>query len=323
MNANTNIDHWFMVLSLISILAACAPVPVTPTETPEADKSRYVADVEFIAQAPRTSLDPQHQAVQDLCAERLAELGYQVERQDFGDGVNVIGTLTGTTHPDEIVIVSAHYDTIPNSNGADDNASGVAGVLETARLLANEQHDRTLVVACWDQEEPALYGSYFYANRAMQNKADIKVAYVYDEIGLSDERPDSQRFPDGFDLFYPNEAKKLNENQHKANFVLLISDQQSQPWAQAIIDQADKIGLPSISLEVDLDGQVPNDLKGSDHASFWIEGYPAIEINDTSGYRNPFKHTQFDTVDRLDHDFAVKVISAVVASVRTALESLQ
>ncbi len=316
-----DIIRQFIILSTLLVLVACAPEEATPTPIHEADKSRYIADLEFIAQAPRTSIDPHHKAVQDMCAERLTELGYEVERHDFGYGVNVIGTLSGTTHPDEIVIVSAHYDTIPNSNGADDNASGVAAVLETARLLADEEHARTLSIACWDQEEPALYGSYVYANRERERNTDIKVVYVYDEIGSIDDRPNSQRFPAGFAILYRDEAKKLKANQYRANFVLLISDQQAHTWALAIADQAEKTGLPSIQLEVNLDGEIPDDLKGSDHASFWGRGYPAIEVNDTSGYRNPYKHTKLDTVDTLDHDFAVKIISAVVASVRNALES--
>ena len=309
----------FLLIVGLFLLTACSSQEIIHIEDPEADIARYTADVEYIAQAPRTLLEPHHQAVQDMCAERFAELGYDVSLEDFGKGVNVIGTLTGTTRQDELVIISAHYDTIPNSNGADDNASGVAGLLETARLLSGTQYDRTLVVACWDQEEPALYGSYVYANQAMTNDVDIKVAYVYDEIGLTDDRPDSQRFPVGFDLYYPEAAKQLKENDHKANFVLLIYDEDSSQWAQAISSQADKLGLPSIGLQANLDGEVPTELKGSDHASFWIEGFPAIEINDTSGFRNAFKHTQFDTVDHLNHEFATKIISAVTASVRQAL----
>jgi Zn-dependent M28 family amino/carboxypeptidase len=275
--------------------------------------------VEFIAQAPRDN-GPHHTVVQELCAHRLTELGYKVERQDFGEGVNIIGTLPGATRSDEIVIVSAHYDTIPQSNGADDNASGVAGALETARLLAPEKHARTLVVACWDEEEPALTGSYLYAVREKKKNSRIKVTYVYDEIGVSNDKPNSQRAPSGFDIMYPTQARQMSANQWRANFVFLISDKQSQPWAQAIASSAEKLGLPSMQLEVDLEGKIPTDLKGSDHASFWAEGYPAIQINDTSEYRNPFIHTQFDTIDTLNHDFSIKIISAVVDSVRESLD---
>jgi hypothetical protein len=89
----------------------------------------------------------------------------------------------------------------------------------------------------------------------------------------------------------------------------------------AIADQAEKEGLPSMKLGVDLNGKVVSNLKGSDHASFWEEGYPAIEINDTSEYRNPYKHSSLDTMDTLNYDFAIKIVSAVVVSVRNALDS--
>jgi Zn-dependent M28 family amino/carboxypeptidase len=312
-----------ILLTLSCVLAACVPAKLTSVTiaVPEADKSRYITDVAFIARGPRRILDPQHKAVEDLCAERLTGLGYKVESYDFGGGVDVIGTLAGTTRPDEIVIVSAHYDTIPGSNGADDNASGVAAALETARLLANEKHARTLQVACWDQEEPSIYGSYVYAKREKEKNTDIKVAYVYDEIGTSDDRPNSQRFPSGFEMVYPAEAQKLMANQYRANFVLLIFDQQARNWAVAIADQAEKEGLPSLQLEVNLNEKVVSNLKGSDHASFWGKGYPAIEINDTSEYRNPYKHTSLDTIETLNYDFAIRIVSAVAASVRNALDN--
>ena len=314
------INQLIVVLSLLWITVACDQTQATPTSTPEANKNLYAADLEFIAQAPRTD-GPHHTAVRDLCANRLTKLGYTVERHDFGEGVNIIGTRSGTTRPDEIVIVSAHYDTIPNSNGADDNASGVAGVLEIARLLATEKHARTLTVACWDKEEPALTGSYLYAVREKKKNSKIIVAYSLDEIGVSDDSPNSQRFPTGFELAYPAVAQKMRANQWRANFVLLIFDKQARPWAQAIADSAESEGLPSAQLEVNLDGKIPSELEGSDHASFWGKGYPAIEVNDTSKYRNPFKHTQFDTVDTLNQDFALKITSAVTASVREALDS--
>jgi Zn-dependent M28 family amino/carboxypeptidase len=310
-----------VTFSFLSMTVGCAQVKVTPTSIPEADQSRYVADLEFIAQAPRTD-GPHHTAVRDLCASRLTELGYEVERHDFGEGVNIIGTRLGTTRSDEIVIVSAHYDTIPGSNGADDNASGVAGILEAAKLLATEKHARTLIVACWDKEEPALTGSYLYTVREKKKNSKITVAYSLDEIGVSDDRPNSQHFPTGFEVVYPVVAQKIRSNQWRANFVLLVYDKQAQPWAQAIADSAESQGLPSAQLEVDLEGKVPLELKGSDHASFWGKGYPAIDVTDTSEYRNPFKHTKFDTVETLNHDIAIKIISAVTASARNALDSL-
>ena len=306
-------------LLFLFCLAACGRGQSTPSAALQADKNRYAADLTFIARAPCTVVDTHHQEVQDLCADRFSVLGFTVERYKYGDGTDIIGTMTGTSRPEEIVIVSAHYDTIMGGDGADDNASGVAAVLELARLLATGKHERTLEVACWDEEEPAETGSYMYASREKEKQAQIQVAYVYDEIGYSKDAPNSQKFPSGFKVAYPLLALKMQANQYRANFILLIYDTQATPWGQAIVKAADGEGLPSAQLAVNLNGKVPIELRGSDHNSFWGKGYPAIEITDTAGYRNPYQHTDLDTVDRLDNDFSIKVISAVAASVRTAL----
>ncbi len=306
-------------LAFLFCLAACGRVQNNLPASLQADKTRYVADLNFIARAPRTIVDPQHQVVQDLCAARFSALGFSVERYKYGDGVDVIGTLPGTSRPDEIVIVSAHYDTIMGGDGADDNASGVAAVLESARLLAAGKHQRTLVAACWDEEEPAETGSYMYASREKDKQAQIKLAYVYDEIGYSQDAPNSQKFPTGFKIAFPLLALKMQARQYRANFILLIYDSQASAWGQAIANAAGQESLASAQLEVNLNGKVPIELRGSDHQSFWGKGYPAIEITDTAGYRNPYQHTDQDTVDRLNNDFSVKVISAVVASVNKAL----
>ena len=305
--------------SFLFCLVACGRAQNNPTTVLQADKTHYVADLTFIARAPRTIVDVHHQDVQDLCASRFSSLGFSVERYKYDDGVDVIGTLPGTSRPEEIVIVSAHYDSIMGGDGADDNASGVAAVLESARLLAAGKHERTLVVACWDEEEPAETGSYRYASREKQKLTQIQVAYVYDEIGFSKDEPNSQKFPTGFKIVFPLVALKMQANQYRANFILLIYDHQASPWGQAIAKAADRVSLPSAQLEVNLEGKVPIELRGSDHNSFWGKGYSAIEITDSAGYRNPYQHTSMDTVDRLDNDFSIKVISAVAASVQTAL----
>ena len=189
--------------TLLFCLAACGGAQTMPNAALQADKTRYEADLSFIARAPRTVVDAHHQEVQDLCADRFSALGFAVERYKYGDGTDVIGTLPGTSRPDEIVIVSAHYDTIMGGNGADDNASGVAAVLESARLLTAGKHERSLVAACWDEEEPAETGSYMYASREKDEQAEIQVAYVYDEIGFSQDQPNSQKFPTWFQIVYP------------------------------------------------------------------------------------------------------------------------
>src|SRR5262245_45469411 len=99
------------------------------------DPVAYKADVTFVGK-PREHHSAHWQAVQDLGFDRLSELGFEVERQVYDTGVNVIGTKKGARSPGEQVIVSAHYDHIPGCPGADDNATGVAAVMEIARILS-------------------------------------------------------------------------------------------------------------------------------------------------------------------------------------------
>ena len=127
------------------------------------DKERYIEDLETVAIIRNPGSDG-WKVVQELLAARLERLGYELEKWDYGSGVNVIGRLPGVTEPDTEVIISAHYDHIPGCPGADDNASAVSGALEIARVLSGREFNRTLVVAFWDEEELGLIGSRHYVS---------------------------------------------------------------------------------------------------------------------------------------------------------------
>jgi len=190
------------------------------------------------------------QEIQDLCADRLTSLGFTVERHAYATGVNVIGVRTGTSDPDHQVMVAAHYDHIPGCAGADDNASGVAGLLEAARVLSMASYPRTLVVACWDQEERGLIGSRAYAARAEAAGEIIDAHFDFEMIGYVSSEPDSQRFPAGFDVLFPDASAEVVANDSRADFVAVIGD----PTAEANVDSmesfADRIGLPFVPIVI-------------------------------------------------------------------------
>jgi Zn-dependent M28 family amino/carboxypeptidase len=165
--------------------------------------ARLQSDVVLIAE-PRPPGSTHWQAIQDLCADRFQQYGFEVERHQYATGVNVIGKRAGSTTPGEQVIISAHYDHIPDCPGADDNASGVAAVLETARVLAGAAFDRTLVLACWDEEEDGLIGSEAYATRAAQNNETIVSMVSLEMIGYRSDS-NSQTTPAGFNLLFADE----------------------------------------------------------------------------------------------------------------------
>ena len=280
---------------------------------------RYVTDLEFIADV-RTPGDPHWQSVQDLCFDRFTELGYEVELHMYGTGINVIGTRLGLTLPEELVVVAAHYDHIEDCGGADDNATGVAGVLEVARVLAEAQYERTTVVACWDQEEIGLFGSRSWVLRARDETPGIVANFNFEMIGFTDSAPNTQGVPAGFDLLFPEAVGELAERDNAGDFITLVADDLAVAPAAALQAHADRIGLPLLYLELPADlknSPLLSDLRRSDHAPFWDYDYPAMMLTDTANFRNAAYHCVAgqDTVDRLDHEFSGQVVSATTGAV--------
>ncbi len=287
-------------------------------------EERYVKDLEFISKLPRFPGEKHHKDVQKLCAKRFEQLGFNVELHQYGSGVNVIGVLTGKKKPTEKILVSAHYDSVPDCKGADDNASGVAGVLETARLLVSKHHDRTLVVACWDEEESGLIGSREYVVREKSKQSDLKMSYVYEMIGYKSDEPNSQQIPPGFEFLYPKQVEQIQKNQNRGDFILLVYDEQSYEMLPNIMSHAQNQDLPLIKMQVNDDLKNSDsiaDLRRSDHAAFWDEDYPAVMITDTANFRNPNYHcvNGADNIESLDIDFAVKTINTLAKTIEETL----
>ncbi|HEY4058333.1 MAG TPA: M28 family peptidase, partial [Kofleriaceae bacterium] len=177
----------FAALALVVACSSSSDKHVDAGPTPPmVDSSRYGADLAGIT-GDRTHGNAHWMETQDRCAQRFEELGYTVERYAYATGVDVVGVLPGTTTPDERVYISAHYDTVTMCSGADDNGTGIAGVLEAARLLAMTPHKRTLVVGCWDEEERGLIGSKAYVTRAKSANEKIVGSFVFEMIGYKSE----------------------------------------------------------------------------------------------------------------------------------------
>jgi Zn-dependent M28 family amino/carboxypeptidase len=306
----------------LAVSAGCGSSAPNPVQS--VDQTRITADLNTIA-APRSPGLPQWQAVQDLCADRFASLGYTVERQQYATGVNVIGVLPGTTLPATQIIVSAHYDSVTNCPGADDNGSGVAGVLEAARVLALQPHDRTIIVACWDEEERGLIGSRAYVTRAAAAGDQIAASFVFEMIGFRSTVPNSQRSDAAIATIFPDQEAQLAANEYRGDFLLVVHDTRADPAAAALIQTATEVGLPTLVLRV-LDGLKTNSAAGalrrSDHAPFWDVDYPALQLTDTADYRNTHYHCTGgpDVVADLDMAFATLVVQATVGAAVATLD---
>ncbi len=278
-------------------------------------------DVTLIAK-PRAPGDKHHAEVRELCATRLAELGYTVERHNYATGINIVGVRAGSSPAR--VFVSAHYDHVENCAGADDNASGLAGTLEAARILAKGQYERTIAIGCWDEEEPGLIGSQAYAERAKANGEPIEVAYVFEMIGFASSAENSQRLPSGLSIVFPDQSAQITNNGSRGDFIAFIADENAKAAATALEQSASSIGLKNVSLSLttpQTGSSVFRDLRRSDHASFWASGYSGIQITDTAEFRNKNYHCigGADTVDTLDFDFMTRVVRTVIGAAATSL----
>jgi Zn-dependent M28 family amino/carboxypeptidase len=281
------------------------------------DAARYRADVEFIAQV-RPPGSAHWQATQDRCAQAFTAAGLDVSRQDYGSGVNVLGELRGTSAPDEIVLVGAHYDSLPDCPGADDNASGVAAVLEIARVLGARRPARTLLFACWDEEETGLVGSSAFV-ATLTAPRRLVGHYNFEMIAFASQSPNTQTIPRGFTQIFPAQVAALEANQRKADFIALVADVASAQAAATFAEQAAAVGLPVQRLDVPENLKMSpllSDLRRSDHASFWDRNLPGIMVTDTADFRNPNYHcaSGTDTLATLNFDFAVKVVRATAAA---------
>lgn len=237
-------------------------------------------------------------------AGRLESMGYAVEFEavangDGSEGFNVIAELRGTTHADEIVIVGAHYDVEVKTPGADDNASGVAGMLELARRFAGRPMARTVRFIGYTNEENsssrgAKMGSFVNAQGCKDRGENIVAMMSIEMIGYFSDEPESQRYP-----FPPEQAAALGlELPTVGNFIAVVG----RFADQALIDLIGGAMVESGSVDVvpvALPAQIPA-LYRSDHANYWMIGAAAVMVTDTSEYRTPHYHRMSDTVETLD-----------------------
>jgi Zn-dependent M28 family amino/carboxypeptidase len=243
----------------------------------------------------------------------LRQLGYDVRVQEFplGGGTqrNLEATLRGSERTDEIVVVGAHYDTALDAPGADDNASGVAGVLELARLFRDHRPARTIRFVAFATEEPPSFptadmGSRHYADAARAAGDSIVAMLSLESIGYFDPSPGSQRYPFPLNLAYPD----------RGDFIGFVSNLRSRALLRrAIAAFRDSTQFPTQGAAAPW--WVPG-VWWSDHWSFWRQDYHAIMITGTAPYRNPFYHTPGDTPDKLDYDRMARVVQGLAAVVR-------
>jgi len=232
--------------------------------------------------------------------DRFVEYGYVDVRldtfrtwtwQDSTEAMNVLACKHGSTRPDEYIVLGGHYDSVTSDNlddpdapapGAEDNGTGVAAVLEAARVLAELETERSIIFACWSAEEEGLWGSRHFVTRAVQESLDIVIYLNMDAIGyLAPPEPDAYMMADSCALALAAWMCDVAREHTGYDF---------EPTVQP--------------------------LGASDHNSFWEAGYNVIDsqVDPTS----PFMHTPEDVIENLNVDFATAIAAVNVAAAAAA-----
>jgi Zn-dependent M28 family amino/carboxypeptidase len=187
------------------------------------------------------------------------------------------------------ILIGAHYDAVPGTPGADDNASGVAVLLELAQTFSIKPPRYPIRLVAFDMEEYGLLGSAAYATELQRRKEPLRLMFSLEMLGYCTSSPNSQVYPPGLKYFYPD----------RGDFIALVGNLSIIP------------DLIRISRSV---RQVPA-TRLSDHSSFWDCGYRALMVTDTAFLRNPHYHKPSDTLETLDLDFVTKICQGLINAI--------
>jgi Zn-dependent M28 family amino/carboxypeptidase len=243
----------------------------------------------------------------------FAESGHTVMSQRFRveavEMRNIEVEVAGGSRASEIVLIGAHYDSVAGSPGANDNGSGVAAMLELARLLKTSAPGRTLRFVAFVNEEPPFFmgdamGSRQYTRRSKERGENVVAMFSLETIGYYSDEPGSQRYPFPLGLFYPSTG----------NFIGFVSNLSSRPLLrEALASFRRHARIPSEGVAAP--AWIPG-IDWSDHRSFWQEGWPALMVTDSALYRYPHYHTGQDTPDKVDYERLARVVTGLHGMVR-------
>jgi hypothetical protein len=289
------------------------------TLKPLSDDERVIANnlrkhVTAIASREHNVFQPADlEAAAQYIERTFAGMGYAVADQRYRAGPvevrNIEVEVTGGSRASEIVLIGAHYDSVTGSPGANDNGSGVAAMLELARLLKASAPGRTLRFVAFVNEEPPFFlgdamGSRQYTRRSKERGENVVAMFSLETIGYYSDEPGSQRYPFPLGLFYPSTG----------NFIGFVSNLSSRPLLrEALASFRRHARIPSEGVAAP--AWIPG-IDWSDHRSFWQEGWPALMVTDSALYRYPHYHTGQDTPDKVDYERLARVVTGLQGMVR-------
>ncbi len=322
-----------IVMSSIALIAAItqplvAPVPSKP---PAVEASRLAAHVKYLSVDlfPRSydRIDNTERAAQYIFDEFVAA-GAEVSTQEIVvRGTKYKNVIARFGPPDgAVIVVGAHYDSHgdamagamhphgftaqTHTPGADDNASGVAGLIELAGMLGRQPPQHAIELVAYALEEPPHFrtqdmGSVWHARALTASKRDVRLMLSLEMIGFFSDEPDSQRFP------IPAMKYVYSD---RGDFIALVgefNDFATMRRAKGLMSGASQLPVRSINAPSALQG-----IDFSDHRSYWAEGYPALMVTDTAFFRNAHYHQAGDRHETLDYRRMALVVQSVFALVQ-------
>ncbi|MDJ0635792.1 MAG: M28 family peptidase [Xenococcaceae cyanobacterium MO_188.B29] len=254
-------------------------------------------------------------------ANQFREFGYTVTLEPVQNSTNIIARLSGSVDSNQVFVVGSHFDSVPGSPGADDNASGVAGMLEIARVLSNVQPDFSIEFVIFALEEEIVVGSTEYVeNISQDSQQDVIGMIALEMIGYYSTEANSQ-IPFAS---IPSCLSLSEEGRSTGDFIANVGNNNSTKLLQTFQEAANTYvpDLRTLTAQVADNGRCFPDTRRSDHSPFWDEGYQALMITDTANFRNPNYHQPSDILDTLNLTFARQVTQAALATTILSTQSV-
>ncbi|MFO0550162.1 MAG: M28 family peptidase [Polyangiaceae bacterium] len=309
---------FLMLVGAWGLVALYVVQPMWPSASPnspiEVSPDRLRSDVEaLVALSPRDTHSTGNARVAEHIERAFRDAGLEPERQPFSDGddelsgTNIVAHVGPADGPR--VVVGAHYDACGPHPGADDNASGVAALLELARLLAKAPPASRVDLVAYANEEPPHFGttamgSAHHAAQLADSGVAVTAMISLEMVGYFTDAPDSQSFPVGaLELLYPTTG----------NFIAIIGRVGDATLVRRI-KGAMRATSPLRVESINAPSSIPG-VDYSDHRSYWELDMPAIMVTDTAFYRNANYHQKTDTPDTLDYPRMAEVVRGVHAAI--------
>jgi hypothetical protein len=297
----------------------------------QVDTTRLRTELSTVVYGVRHSKKPDHiNDVRAFIYDSFQKNNLQASKQDIDVsirkyrfiGQNIIGQIGGTQDEKRSFALTAHFDTQKDSPGADDNGSGVVGMLEAMRILAKYNFKYSIKFIGFDLEETGFIGSREYVAGGIRQDERIEGVINFDMIGYYSDKPESQAVPPGFDQLFPEACSTIAADNYRANFVINTSNEKSVGLSTVFSNSAKKYvpALKVISLTAVHNGRDTPQLAASDHVVFWVNDYQALHIGDGGETRNVNLDTKRDVLGPINYTFISNIVKTSIATLAQLAE---